>query len=150
MERHYDSILDRNKRIMWQDDCYMDLHSTSSSLSSQAETAGMHNGVVFILPNRFFPFRGKGGGWRYTRVLSEHLPCFVPHQALNREPSASEPSPPTDWGATSLHDGVVLLISPKHRWHGVLLTAAFWGSCMATVTAYPCHWLWNLGHYVHI
>ncbi|XP_026171674.1 NLR family CARD domain-containing protein 3 [Mastacembelus armatus] len=34
---HYDSILDRSKRIMWQDDCYMDLQSTSS-LSSQAET----------------------------------------------------------------------------------------------------------------
>nr|ALM88587.1 NLRC3-like protein [Lates calcarifer] len=40
MERkaHYDSILDRSKRIMWQDDCYVDLQSTSCSLSSQAET----------------------------------------------------------------------------------------------------------------
>ncbi|XP_034716338.1 NLR family CARD domain-containing protein 3 isoform X2 [Etheostoma cragini] len=40
MERkaHYDSILDRSKRIMWQDDCYVDLQSTSSSVSSQAGT----------------------------------------------------------------------------------------------------------------
>uniref|UniRef100_A0A3B4XKW7 NLR family CARD domain containing 3 n=1 Tax=Seriola lalandi dorsalis TaxID=1841481 RepID=A0A3B4XKW7_SERLL len=40
MERkaHYDSILDRSKRITWQDDCYVDLQSTSCSLSSQAET----------------------------------------------------------------------------------------------------------------
>ncbi|XP_074519563.1 NLR family CARD domain-containing protein 3 [Halichoeres trimaculatus] len=40
MERRelYDSILDRSKRIVWQDDCYMDLQSTSSSVSSQAET----------------------------------------------------------------------------------------------------------------
>nr|XP_020461747.1 protein NLRC3-like [Monopterus albus] len=38
MERmHYDSILDRSKRITWQDDCYMDLQSTSCSVSSQAE-----------------------------------------------------------------------------------------------------------------
>uniref|UniRef100_A0A669EF51 NLR family CARD domain containing 3 n=1 Tax=Oreochromis niloticus TaxID=8128 RepID=A0A669EF51_ORENI len=36
MERtHYDSILDRSKRITWQDDCYVDLQSTTSS---QAET----------------------------------------------------------------------------------------------------------------
>lgn len=42
MERkaHYDSILDRSKRITWQDDCYVDLQSTSCSLSSQAETEG--------------------------------------------------------------------------------------------------------------
>uniref|UniRef100_A0A3Q0SWJ0 NLR family CARD domain containing 3 n=1 Tax=Amphilophus citrinellus TaxID=61819 RepID=A0A3Q0SWJ0_AMPCI len=32
---HYDSILDRSKRITWQDDCYVDLQSTTSS---QAET----------------------------------------------------------------------------------------------------------------
>ncbi|XP_035467978.2 NLR family CARD domain-containing protein 3 [Scophthalmus maximus] len=40
MERkaHYDSILDRSKRITWQDDCYMDLQSTSCSLSLQPET----------------------------------------------------------------------------------------------------------------
>uniref|UniRef100_UPI0037E963DA NLR family CARD domain-containing protein 3 n=1 Tax=Semicossyphus pulcher TaxID=241346 RepID=UPI0037E963DA len=40
MERKelYDSILDRSKRIMWQDDCYVDLQSTCSSVSSQAET----------------------------------------------------------------------------------------------------------------
>ncbi|CAJ1080874.1 NLR family CARD domain-containing protein 3 [Xyrichtys novacula] len=40
MERRelYDSILDRSKRIMWQDDCYVDLQSTSSSVSSQTET----------------------------------------------------------------------------------------------------------------
>lgn len=40
MERkaHYDSILDRSKRITWQDDCYVDLQSTSSSVSSQAAT----------------------------------------------------------------------------------------------------------------
>uniref|UniRef100_A0A3Q3FIS7 NLR family, CARD domain containing 3 n=1 Tax=Labrus bergylta TaxID=56723 RepID=A0A3Q3FIS7_9LABR len=39
MERRelYDSILDRSKRIMWQDDCYMDLQTTSSSLASQTE-----------------------------------------------------------------------------------------------------------------
>ncbi|XP_028264270.1 NLR family CARD domain-containing protein 3 isoform X2 [Parambassis ranga] len=38
MERktHYDSIMDRSKRIMWQDDCYMDLQSTPCSASSQA------------------------------------------------------------------------------------------------------------------
>ncbi|XP_061564445.1 NLR family CARD domain-containing protein 3 [Cololabis saira] len=38
MERrqHYDSILDRSKRITWQDDCYMDLQSTCSA-SSHAE-----------------------------------------------------------------------------------------------------------------
>ncbi|XP_019938515.2 NLR family CARD domain-containing protein 3 isoform X1 [Paralichthys olivaceus] len=35
---HYDSILDRSKRITWQDDCYVDLQSTSCPLSSQAET----------------------------------------------------------------------------------------------------------------
>lgn len=42
MERkaHYDSILDRSKRITWQDDCYVDLQSTSCSLSSQAEAEG--------------------------------------------------------------------------------------------------------------
>ncbi|XP_028989877.1 NLR family CARD domain-containing protein 3 isoform X2 [Betta splendens] len=40
MERktHYDSILDRSKRITWQDDCYVDLQSRSCSSSSQAET----------------------------------------------------------------------------------------------------------------
>ncbi|XP_047464096.1 NLR family CARD domain-containing protein 3 [Mugil cephalus] len=40
MERkaHYDSILDRSKRIMWQDDCYVDLQSTSRSTSLQPET----------------------------------------------------------------------------------------------------------------
>lgn len=37
---HYDSILDRSKRIMWQDDCYVDLQSTSCSVSSQAESEG--------------------------------------------------------------------------------------------------------------
>lgn len=39
MERktHYDSIMDRSKRITWQDDCYVDLQSTCSS-SSRAET----------------------------------------------------------------------------------------------------------------
>ncbi|XP_070783030.1 NLR family CARD domain-containing protein 3 [Enoplosus armatus] len=34
---HYDSILDRSKRIMWQDDCYVDLQSTSCCVTSQAE-----------------------------------------------------------------------------------------------------------------
>lgn len=34
---HYDSIMDRSKRITWQDDCYVDLQSTSCSASSQAE-----------------------------------------------------------------------------------------------------------------
>ncbi|XP_033975041.1 NLR family CARD domain-containing protein 3 [Trematomus bernacchii] len=40
MERraHYDSILDRSKRITWQDDCYVDLQSTPCSVSSKAET----------------------------------------------------------------------------------------------------------------
>ncbi|KAK1881219.1 NLR family CARD domain containing protein 3 [Dissostichus eleginoides] len=40
MERraHYDSILDRSKRITWQDDCYVDLQSTSYSVSSKTET----------------------------------------------------------------------------------------------------------------
>ncbi|KAF3853466.1 hypothetical protein F7725_014154 [Dissostichus mawsoni] len=40
MERraHYDSILDRSKRITWQDDCYVDLQSTSCSVSSKTET----------------------------------------------------------------------------------------------------------------
>ncbi|XP_067431583.1 NLR family CARD domain-containing protein 3 isoform X1 [Thunnus thynnus] len=40
MERktHYDSILDRSKRITWQDDCYVDLQSMPCSTSSQAET----------------------------------------------------------------------------------------------------------------
>ncbi|KAM6964285.1 NLR family CARD domain-containing protein 3 [Tautogolabrus adspersus] len=39
MERRelYDSILDRSKRIMWQDDCYMDLQTTSSLVSLQTE-----------------------------------------------------------------------------------------------------------------
>ncbi|XP_062298859.1 NLR family CARD domain-containing protein 3 isoform X1 [Scomber scombrus] len=39
MERktHYDSILDRSKRITWQDDCYVDLQSMSCLASSQAE-----------------------------------------------------------------------------------------------------------------
>uniref|UniRef100_A0A673BSU7 NLR family CARD domain-containing protein 3-like n=1 Tax=Sphaeramia orbicularis TaxID=375764 RepID=A0A673BSU7_9TELE len=32
---HYDSIMDRSKRIMWQDDCYVDLQSTSSSHQQQ-------------------------------------------------------------------------------------------------------------------
>uniref|UniRef100_A0AAQ6IMK1 NACHT domain-containing protein n=1 Tax=Anabas testudineus TaxID=64144 RepID=A0AAQ6IMK1_ANATE len=42
MERkaHYDSILDRSKRIMWQDDCYVDLQSSPCSLSSQTEDLG--------------------------------------------------------------------------------------------------------------
>uniref|UniRef100_A0A673BYW8 NLR family CARD domain-containing protein 3-like n=1 Tax=Sphaeramia orbicularis TaxID=375764 RepID=A0A673BYW8_9TELE len=35
---HYDSIMDRSKRIMWQDDCYVDLQSTSSSQSSHTVT----------------------------------------------------------------------------------------------------------------
>lgn len=45
MERkaHYDSILDRNKRIMWQDDCYVDLQSTTISL--QAGSAGKCDGT---------------------------------------------------------------------------------------------------------
>ncbi|XP_056285865.1 NLR family CARD domain-containing protein 3 isoform X2 [Pseudoliparis swirei] len=36
MERktHYDSILDRSRRITWQDDCYVDLQSASGSPSS--------------------------------------------------------------------------------------------------------------------
>ncbi|KAF6734806.1 Protein NLRC3 [Oryzias melastigma] len=39
MERkHYDSILDRSKRIVWQDDCYIDLQSTSSSAALQARS----------------------------------------------------------------------------------------------------------------
>ncbi|XP_039991698.1 NLR family CARD domain-containing protein 3 isoform X2 [Xiphias gladius] len=38
MKAHYDSILDRSKRITWQDDCYVDLQSTSCSLSARAET----------------------------------------------------------------------------------------------------------------
>ncbi|XP_078136177.1 NLR family CARD domain-containing protein 3 isoform X2 [Sander vitreus] len=37
-EAHYDSIMDRSKRIMWQDDCYVDLQSTSCPVSSQAGT----------------------------------------------------------------------------------------------------------------
>uniref|UniRef100_A0A673BSU3 NLR family CARD domain-containing protein 3-like n=1 Tax=Sphaeramia orbicularis TaxID=375764 RepID=A0A673BSU3_9TELE len=37
---HYDSIMDRSKRIMWQDDCYVDLQSTSSSQSSHTVTKG--------------------------------------------------------------------------------------------------------------
>ncbi len=51
MERkaHYDSILDRSKRITWQDDCYVDLQSTSCSISSQADTEGKS------LSNRFIP-----------------------------------------------------------------------------------------------
>uniref|UniRef100_A0AAV2LCK7 NACHT domain-containing protein n=1 Tax=Knipowitschia caucasica TaxID=637954 RepID=A0AAV2LCK7_KNICA len=35
---HYDSFLDRSKRIMWQDDCYMDLQSSSSSPVAQTDT----------------------------------------------------------------------------------------------------------------
>ncbi|XP_020779823.1 NLR family CARD domain-containing protein 3 [Boleophthalmus pectinirostris] len=35
---HYDSFLDRSKRIMWQDDCYVDLQSSSSSQASQLDT----------------------------------------------------------------------------------------------------------------
>nr|XP_040031773.1 NLR family CARD domain-containing protein 3 isoform X1 [Gasterosteus aculeatus aculeatus]XP_040031774.1 NLR family CARD domain-containing protein 3 isoform X1 [Gasterosteus aculeatus aculeatus] len=40
MERKalYDSILDRSKRITWQDDCYVDLQSASCSAASRAET----------------------------------------------------------------------------------------------------------------
>ncbi|KAM9837065.1 NLR family CARD domain-containing protein 3 [Aulostomus maculatus] len=34
---HYVSFLDRSKRIMWQDDCYVDLQSTSSSVSTHTE-----------------------------------------------------------------------------------------------------------------
>ncbi|CAB1312289.1 unnamed protein product [Coregonus sp. 'balchen'] len=39
MERntHYNSILDRNKRIAWQEDCYVDLQSTPSSASTKGE-----------------------------------------------------------------------------------------------------------------
>lgn len=35
MERkaHYDSILDRSKRITWQDDCYVDLQSEAEGKS---------------------------------------------------------------------------------------------------------------------
>lgn len=42
MERKalYDSILDRSKRITWQDDCYVDLQSASCSAASRAETEG--------------------------------------------------------------------------------------------------------------
>ncbi|XP_024862148.1 NLR family CARD domain-containing protein 3 isoform X2 [Kryptolebias marmoratus] len=36
-KEHYDSIMDRSKRITWQDDCYMDLQSTSCSTSQHAE-----------------------------------------------------------------------------------------------------------------
>ncbi|XP_072312609.1 NLR family CARD domain-containing protein 3 [Eucyclogobius newberryi] len=40
MERktHFDSFRDRSKRIMWQDDCYMDLQSSSPSQASQVDT----------------------------------------------------------------------------------------------------------------
>ncbi|KAM3859391.1 NLR family CARD domain-containing protein 3 [Diretmus argenteus] len=34
---HYDSILDRSKRITWQEDCYVDLQSTSCCLSKKGE-----------------------------------------------------------------------------------------------------------------
>ncbi|CAG5908108.1 unnamed protein product [Menidia menidia] len=39
MERreHYDSIMDRSKRITWQADCYVDLQSTSCSATAQAQ-----------------------------------------------------------------------------------------------------------------
>ncbi|KAM9560469.1 NLR family CARD domain-containing protein 3 isoform 1-T2 [Salvelinus alpinus] len=39
MERntHYNSILDRNKRIAWQEDCYVDLQSTPTSTSTKGE-----------------------------------------------------------------------------------------------------------------
>ncbi|XP_076008296.1 NLR family CARD domain-containing protein 3 [Genypterus blacodes] len=44
MERraHYDSIMDRSKRITWQDDCYVDLQSVSSRVSAltEADDAG--------------------------------------------------------------------------------------------------------------
>lgn len=42
MERKmlYDSVLDRNRHILWQDDCYVDLQSTSSSSSSHTERKG--------------------------------------------------------------------------------------------------------------
>ncbi|KAF7204598.1 NLR family CARD domain-containing protein 3 [Nothobranchius furzeri] len=41
-KEHYDSLMDRSKRIMWQDDCYMDLQSTSLSASSQTQTEDLH------------------------------------------------------------------------------------------------------------
>ncbi|XP_024913495.1 NLR family CARD domain-containing protein 3 [Cynoglossus semilaevis] len=37
---HYDSIMDRSKRITWQDDCYVELQSTPTSVSSQSEAEG--------------------------------------------------------------------------------------------------------------
>lgn len=42
MERntHYNSILDRNKRIAWQEDCYVDLQSTPTSTSTKGEMEG--------------------------------------------------------------------------------------------------------------
>lgn len=42
MERksHYDSILDRSKLIMWQDDGYVDLQSTPLGDSTHAEAEG--------------------------------------------------------------------------------------------------------------
>lgn len=75
MERHYDSILDRSKQIMWQDDCYVDLHSTSSSISSQAETAGMHNGVIFISRGGCTSGRRQAGHYKNAfHVLSPTKP----------------------------------------------------------------------------
>ncbi|KAM9816733.1 NLR family CARD domain-containing protein 3 [Neosynchiropus ocellatus] len=35
---HYDCILDRNTRVMWQDDCYLDLQSTRLPVSAQTQT----------------------------------------------------------------------------------------------------------------
>ncbi|KAK7919736.1 hypothetical protein WMY93_011020 [Mugilogobius chulae] len=35
---HYENFLDRSKLIMWQDDCYIDLQSSSSSQASQVDT----------------------------------------------------------------------------------------------------------------
>lgn len=74
MERHYDSILDRNKRITWQDDCYMDLQSTSSFISPPAETAGLHNGIrLFLICFSFFLL------YSWQMLLSDMLLIIGPH-----------------------------------------------------------------------
>lgn len=62
MERKmlYDSVLDRNRHILWQDDCYVDLQSTPSSSSSHTERKGeritdSRGSVTEVLPlNLFF------------------------------------------------------------------------------------------------
>ncbi|XP_043957574.1 NLR family CARD domain-containing protein 3 [Gambusia affinis] len=41
-KQHYDSLMDRSKRIMWQDDCYMDLQSTSCCAATHTETQQLH------------------------------------------------------------------------------------------------------------